>query len=219
MVPVYDFPSIKSKSGIKTNHLQSVPTVEFSSIDSSGNFPKDLADLIRSKGCCVVRGVVSREQALEWKAKMVDYVKRHPAVAGNPLPSEDPMIWRVYWSKPQVEARSHPSILACQKAMSKLYSCSDNVEVDLTSQAMYADRFRIRHPGRAGTLPPHLDNGSIERWEDEENSKTYRAIWEGRWEEYDAWNIDHRAEAVIDLYGGPGACSVFRSLQGKIKII
>lgn len=102
--------------------------------------------------------------------------------------------------------------------MSKLFSCSPDVEVDLSSQAIYADRFRVRYPGDSRGLPAHLDNGSIERWEDEENSQTFRPIWEGRWEDYDAWNIDHRAEAVIDLYGGPGACSVFRSLQGKNQI-
>jgi len=189
--------------------------VDFASIDSNGNFLKDAADLIKSRGCCVVRGVVPRQQALDWKAELISYVKRHPAVAGNPPPALDPQFWNVYWTKPQVEARSHPDVIKCQKAMSKLYFCSEDVEVDVTSQVTYADRFRVRYPGAAGTLPAHLDNGSIERWEDVENSKTYQAIWEGRWEEYDAWDIDHRAEAVIDLYGGPGACSVFRSLQGE----
>lgn len=193
-----------------------MPTVDFSSINANGEFPKDIADLIRSRGCCVVRGVVSRDQALEWKAGMIAYTKRHPGVAGNPRPVGDPQIWKVYWSKPQVEARSHPDVIKAQVAMSKLFSCSEDVEVDLSSQALYADRFRVRYPGTAGKLPAHLDNGSIERWEDEENSKTFQAIWEGRWEEYDAWDINHRAEAAIDLYGGPGACSVFRSIQGML---
>jgi hypothetical protein len=146
---------------------------------------------------------------------MRSYVKRHPAVGGTPIPSTDRTLWNVYWTKPQVQARSHSTIIKCQTAMSKLFSCSEDVEVDVSSLAIYADRFRVRHPGEAGNLPAHLDNGSIERWEDEQNSRSYGAIWEGRWEEYDAWDIDHRAEAVIDLYGGPGACSVFRSLQGK----
>ena len=146
---------------------------------------------------------------------MIAYVKKHPGVKGVPPPLEDPQIWRVYWTPPQVEARSHPDIIKCQTAMSMLYSCSDDVEVDVSSQVMYADRFRVRHPGETGGLPPHLDNGSIERWEDVQNSANYGSIWEGKWEEYDAWNMDHRSEAVIDLYGGPGACSVFRSLQGS----
>jgi len=192
--------------------------VDFSSIGDDGNFPKEVADLIRSRGCCIVRDVVSHEQAIEWKNRMYNYVKRHPYVAGDPLPTEDPQIWKVYWTKPQVEARSHPSIIACQIAMSKLYSVSDNSEVDLNHQAIYADRFRVRNPGEVGTLPAHLDNGSIERWEDPENSATFKAIFEGRWEDFDAWNIDHRADAVTDMYGGPGACSVFRSLQGWLSL-
>ncbi|KAK2627138.1 hypothetical protein QTJ16_003104 [Diplocarpon rosae] len=195
-----------------------VPTVDFASIGSDGMFPQDIADLIRSRGCCVVRGVVGREQALEWKSRLIDYVKRHPAIAGNPLPPQDPQWWKVYWTKPQLLARSHPSIIACQTAMSKLFSCGRDIEIDLSSQALYADRFRVRHPGDSRTLPAHLDNGSIERWEDEENSKTFQVIWEGKWEEYDAWNMDHRAQAVIDLYGGPGSCSAFRSIQGWLSL-
>lgn len=195
-----------------------IPIVDFDSIGPDGAFPKGVADLIKSRGCCVVRGVVSREQALKWKADLISYVKRHPGVAGIPTPSEDPQIWKVYWTKPQVEGRTHPNMIKAQIAMSKLYSCDEDTEVDLSSQALYADRFRVRHPGEAGTLPHHLDNGSIERWEDEENSQTFRAIWEGRWEDYDAFDMNHRAEACIDLYGGPGACSVFRSLQGWLSL-
>lgn len=145
---------------------------------------------------------------------MIDYCARHPDIKGSP--PEAPQIWKAYWTPAQVEARSHASMIACQRAMSRLYSAGDEVDVDLDSQAMYADRFRIRPAGVDNVLPPHLDNGSIERWEDEAGySKVFTAIWEGRWEEYDAWDMTHRADAVMDLYGGPGACSGFRSVQGK----
>lgn len=103
--------------------------------------------------------------------------------------------------------------------MSQLYSASEETEVDLVNQAMYADRWRVRRPGSKGLFPPHLDNGSIERWEDDEYAKVFGKIWEGKWEEYDAWDMDHRAEAIVDMYGGPGACSVFRSLQGRLCIL
>lgn len=161
----------------------------------------------------VIRGVVTRDQALKWKSELVDYVRRHPLVAGPPG-AKDPQIWKTYWTKPQIEGRTHPNIIKVQIAMSKLFLCDNDTEVDCGSQVLYADRFRIRHPGESGTLPYHLDNGSIERWEDEENRETFLAIWEGRWEEYNAFDINHRGEACIDLYGGPGACSAFRSLQG-----
>ncbi|GME27097.1 uncharacterized protein LTHEOB_11193 [Neofusicoccum parvum] len=110
-------------------------------------------------------------------------------------------------------------MIKAQIAMSQLYTVgSEQVEVDLKSQAMYADRFRVREAGVSHMLPEHLDNGSIERWEDHSYSACYRAIWEGRWEEYDAWDMTHRADAVTDLYGGPGACSVFRSIQGWLSM-
>lgn len=99
--------------------------------------------------------------------------------------------------------------------MSQLYKANEDTEVDLVNQALYADRWRVRRPGAPGAFGPHLDNGSIERWEDEEYRKVFGKIWEGKWEEYDAWDMDHRAEAIMDLYGGPGACSAFRSLQGE----
>ncbi|KIY52987.1 DUF1479-domain-containing protein [Fistulina hepatica ATCC 64428] len=193
-----------------------VPRVDYSSIGTDGRFPADIAAKIKEKGCCVVRGVVSRDQALQWKQSLIDYCKHHPDVPG--FPPESPQFFGTFWQKAQVEARSHPSMIRAQAAMSQLYTANPATEVDLTSLVVYADRFRVRQPGTSGFLPPHLDNGSIERWEDPEYSTVYRAIFEGRWEEYDAWDMDHRAEATIDLYGGSGSCSTFRSLQGWLSI-
>jgi hypothetical protein len=149
---------------------------------------------------------------------MLEYVGRHPELPAVPEAPEAPQMWKVYWSKPQVEARSHESMIKCQVAMSQLYSCDEEVDVDLTSMAMYADRFRVRQPGATADLPPHLDNGSIERWEAEANASTFAKIWEGKWEEYDAWDMSFRSQAPIDMYGGPGACSVFRSIQGWLSL-
>lgn len=109
-------------------------------------------------------------------------------------------------------------MIKCTVAMSQLYSCDEEVDVDLSSMVTYADRFRVRQPGTAGSLPPHLDNGSIERWEAEENADTFKQIWEGNWEEYNAWDMSFRSQAAVDMYGGPGACSVFRSIQGWLSL-
>lgn len=193
-----------------------VPYVDFSSIGPDGKFPDDIAALIKESGCCVLRGVVTRDQALAWKESMLDYCTRHPDVPR--FPPNAPQMYGTFWQPAQNEARSHPNMIKAQLAMSQLYTASPDTMVDLTEQAMYADRFRVRMPGAAGTLPPHLDNGSIERWEDPEYSAVYRAVWEGRWEKYDAWDMDHRAEAIIDMYGGSGACSGFRSLQGWLSM-
>jgi hypothetical protein len=174
------------------------------SINSDGLFTENVAKIIRERGCCIVKDVVSESQALQWKQSLLGYLKNHPDIPG--VPPDDPQVWKAYWTPAQVEARSHPSMIACQRAMSRLYSVGPDNEVDLDSQVMYADRFRVRPPGNSYTLPPHLDNGSLERWENEEYSEVYQAIWEGRWEDYDAWDMNHRAEATIDMYGGPGSC-------------
>ncbi|KAF9638524.1 putative duf1479-domain-containing protein [Lasiodiplodia theobromae] len=196
---------------------KSIPVVSFSDIGENGQFPSTLADEIRNRGCCVVKNVVSAEQALKWKKAMLDYVHSHPDVTG--FPEEKPTLWKVYWTPAQVEARSHPNMIKAQVAVSQLYTVgSSDVNIDLKSQAMYADRFRVREAGAVHALPEHLDNGSIERWEDLSYSACYEPIWDGRWEDYDAWDMTHRADAVTDLYGGPGACSVFRSIQGWLSM-
>ncbi|KIK70204.1 hypothetical protein GYMLUDRAFT_213378 [Collybiopsis luxurians FD-317 M1] len=195
-----------------------VPIVNFTDIkESTDQFPPEIANKIRTAGCCVVRGVVSRDQALEWKSSLLSYVDRHRDI--RRIPNDvDPQIYSTFWQKAQIEARTHPSVIRAQVAMSQMYTASEETEVDLVEQAVYADRWRVRRPGSHGMFPTHLDNGSIERWEDDEYKEVFRKIWEGKWEEYDAWDMDHRSEAIVDMYGGPGACSVFRSLQGWLSI-
>jgi hypothetical protein len=51
----------------------------------------------------------------------------------------------------------------------------------------YGERLRIRQPGdRSFTLGPHVDGGSIERFEDPLSRQAYKEVFEGRWEQYDA---------------------------------
>lgn len=74
---------------------------------------------------------------------------------------------------------------------------------------VYADRLRIRQPGDAGfALGPHVDGGSVERWEPEGYGlgNVYDKIWQGRWEEYDPWEASCRLPVEADLYEGAGAC-------------
>ena len=96
---------------------------------------------------------------------------------------------------------------------------SDNPQTLIsTSQPLtYADRVRIRQPGDAGfALGPHIDGGSVERWEPKGYGLggVYNKIWKGEWEEYDPWEASSRVPVVSDLYEGAGACSMFRMFQG-----
>ena len=85
----------------------------------------------------------------------------------------------ISWTKPQVQARSHPNILAASVWLSKLYHIqvvdkvysdsekNKNLEkvlegVDLNIPLTYADRFRIRKPGNwaaAIVSTAHVDGG------------------------------------------------------------
>lgn len=75
------------------------------------------------------------------------------------FPEEDKQAYEIYWSKAQVQARSHPNVLATQKAlMSKLYHAEPSVPLSLKSPVSYADRLRIRKPGDAKfALGPHIE--------------------------------------------------------------
>jgi hypothetical protein len=103
-------------------------------------------------------------------------------------------------------------------------SPSSSAPISLAHPLTYADRLRIRQPGDAHfALGPHMDGGSLERWERDGYGRggVYDAVFAGRWEQqlaHDAWDAARRVGAVTDLYGGLGACSVFRAFQGWLGL-
>lgn len=104
----------------------------------------------------------------------------------------------------------------------KLWQKSDPESVVSISQPLtYADRLRIRQPGDAAfALGPHIDGGSVERWELEGYGRggVYNKVFEGSWEEFDPWDASTRVSAVMDNYNGLGACSMFRMFQGWLSM-
>ena len=69
----------------------------------------------------------------------------------------------ISWTKAQVQARSHPNLLESTAWLNQLYHFKNEKTavsegVDLSVPLMYADRFRIRHPGNFWPFhPPHID--------------------------------------------------------------
>ena len=81
-------------------------------------------------------------------------------------------------------------MLATQAALLSIFNASPQAEVSLATPLVYADRLRIRNPGDAKfALGPHMDGGSIERWEDPDYRMVFDKILQGQWEKYDAWEI------------------------------
>jgi hypothetical protein len=134
------------------------------------------------------------------------------------------------WTRPQVQARAHPNVLKASAWLNNLYKAEGKKleGVDLNVPLVYADRFRIRHPGLGWDRhPPHVDGafhdpvlsfscrktngtqgGSIERWEDESFRKCYADILSGNWRAHDPYELEGRLEARTALYGRPGQVSI-----------
>jgi hypothetical protein len=180
---------------------------------------KAAADEVRRRGAAVIRNVIPREEALDLKAQARAYVQANRSSV-RAFPTDDPAVYELYWTPSQTTARSHPNVLSTQTFLQNLWHSSEpSSEISTTHPLTYADRFRIRNPGDGKfALGPHTDGGSLERWEDPEYSKVYQSVFDGRWEEYDAFDAKHRINAKMDLYKGAGACSMFRFFQGWLSM-
>uniref|UniRef100_A0A0D2Y398 Uncharacterized protein n=1 Tax=Fusarium oxysporum (strain Fo5176) TaxID=660025 RepID=A0A0D2Y398_FUSOF len=111
--------------------------------------------------------------ALKWLDDVREYIKLNPPVKG--FPEDDKQVYEIYWPKAQQQARSHSQMLKTQAALLSIFTAAPDCKVSLTSPLVYSDRLRIRNPGDAKfALGPHMDGGSIERWED----PTYRQVYE-----------------------------------------
>lgn len=105
--------------------------------------------------------------------------------------------------------------------MSLWHSKDPHAHISTAHPTAYADRLRIRLPGdNKFALGPHIDGGSVERWEPDGYGRgsVYDAIFAGRWEDYDAWESSCRLPVVSDMYQGVGACSMFRMFQGWLSM-
>ncbi|KEP46889.1 putative clavaminate synthase-like protein, partial [Rhizoctonia solani 123E] len=135
------------------------------------------------------------------------------------FPADNKQVFELYWSRPQMLARSHHSLLKTTQAVLSLFKAGPKDEVSLSTPLSYADRLRIRLPGDTTfALGPHIDGGSLERWEDIEYRKCYTEILTGNWRNHDSFKIAPRLNAKSDLYRGPSQCSALRGFQGWLAL-
>ncbi|RYP47164.1 hypothetical protein DL768_006736 [Monosporascus sp. mg162] len=194
-----------------------IPNIDFHELD------RDLAKVgseIKKRGVVVVRNVVPEKETRAYKDEIEEYVRQNPSTRS--FPQNNPQVFELYWSAPQIKARAHPNLLKTQTALMRLWKSSDpESEISMSQPLMYADRLRIRQPGDANfALGPHIDGGSVERWEPHGygRGKVYNKIFEGAWEEYDPWNASTRVPVITNIYNGLGACSMFRMFQGWLSM-
>lgn len=191
-------------------------------VDNDYKLPQEFADLFKQRGAIMIDGLIPEETIDTWFQELVDFCKEHPETAGYTFPN--PASWyNVFWSKPQVEARSHPNMQKLMNLMSKQFYVKDpNTLIDLDTQIVYGDRIRIREPGTKAKLSLHLDSSSIERWEDDNFRKVYHEIFSGDWENWEPFKLDARAYANENIYHDTVArdtiCSSLRTLQGWLAL-
>ncbi|KFA70600.1 hypothetical protein S40285_04696 [Stachybotrys chlorohalonatus IBT 40285] len=194
-----------------------IPQVEYKDLERG---VKGLREEIRKRGAVVVKGVIEEGEARAYKEEVEEYVRKNPWTRA--FPSHDPQVYELYWSPPQVKARSHPSLLRTQRTlMTSLWHTSSPSPISLSTPISYADRLRIRQPGDASfALGPHMDGGSVERWEREGFGRgaVYDAVLRGEWEGHDPWDAGGRVHAVTNRYPGIGPCTAFRAWQGWMSM-
>ena len=112
------------------------------------------------------------------------------------------MFYEIYNSKAQIAARTHSALVNTQRALLTLWHSSDpSTLVYFSTPISYFDRLRIRNPGPSTyTLGPHIDGGSLERWEDPGFRRCFAPILEGRWRDHDPFDGTPRIDAKSDLY-------------------
>eukprot|EP00040_Diaphanoeca_grandis_P028603 m.165989 g.165989 ORF g.165989 m.165989 type:complete len:505 (-) comp31408_c2_seq1:66-1580(-) len=197
-----------------------IPSVDFAEIEANqGVIPPKMVELIHKRGVVVVRNVVDDTLASSWKDGVRAYARDNPSHQG--YPKDNPQVLELYWSQPQVQARQHPNVHATLLALNALWHASDEERVSFRHAYVYGERLRIRDPGDTSfALGPHIDGGSIERYEDEFYRKLYANIYAGDWENHDAWNGGARAEANTSHYSNKpnGAARIFRTFQGWLAV-
>ena len=151
------------------------PVVEYADI-AAGRVPDELRAAVRKRGCAVVRGTFDRRRAEEWDRQLVAYVEANDfagtyrriddGVFGN-LDAGVPPIFPIYWSRPQLEAREDPHMVAVRQFLNGFWrhESQGRVWFDPSRDTAYPDRVRRRPPGTtSGGLSAHTDSGSVERW-------------------------------------------------------
>lgn len=204
--------------------IQPVPVLEFDELDQVSEEQKQK---IRQRGCLVIRNVFEDQRVADWNRQLDEYLTNNRYIEKlsrsgvvddyfSTLASDKPQIYGVYWSRPQMEARTDPAMATAKRFLNKLWRTdSPEGEVfDPDRDLVYADRVRFRQPGDASLgLSAHVDAGSIERWIDAAyRDKVYRHVFGGNLGQYDPFEAWGRTE--IEEIPSPAVCHMFRTFQG-----
>ncbi|KAI0151809.1 hypothetical protein GGR57DRAFT_503737 [Xylariaceae sp. FL1272] len=189
-----------------------VPVFQMSSILENNGLTEYQRTQLRLRGCCIVRGVLSEEEATAKYHDLKRYIAdNRDKIMGWPIGS--PSIFNLYNSKTQVSVRTHPNQFLLQKALNSLYH--DESGETSPEPLSYTDAARIRPPGQEFLgLGPHIDAGSLCRWADKNYRNAYRQIFSGFPENHDIFDLGARKDANQHKFPARAHSCVFRAFQG-----
>ena len=202
-----------------------IPVCDFSDV-AAGQIDAAMTARIKQRGVVILRNTFGARRVNGWNDWLMDYVARNDyfelqkSKAGMDqyfadLSSSRPQIFGLYWSKPQMEARTSDELAVARQWLNRMWKFdSDNgLEFDPDRECLYADRLRQREPGDDTLgLSPHVDGGSVERWIDPGYQKVYRHLLSGDIGSYDPFDAAYRT--ITKEIPSPAVCSMFRTYQG-----
>ncbi|HBM2965218.1 TPA: DUF1479 domain-containing protein [Klebsiella michiganensis] len=201
------------------------PLIPFEAI-ARGQVTEAQRELIKRRGCAVIKGHFSREQALAWDNAMLEYLDRNhfDDVYKGPgdtffgsLEASRPEIYPIYWSQAQMQARQSDEMAAVQSFLNRLWTFNRDGKqwFDPDVSVIYPDRIRRRPPGTTSKgLGAHTDSGALERWLLPAYQKVFADVFNGNIDAYDPWDAAHRTEVEEYTVDNTTKCSVFRTFQG-----
>jgi hypothetical protein len=213
---------VRAIEAVKAAGESAWPEIDFADI-AYGTVTQEQRDLVKERGCLVVRGHFERDQALRWDRQIVDYVDSNSFFENYRGSGDDffgsvgsrPEIYPIYWSHAQMEARQSDRMAAVHSFMNHLWTSSSmDVEwFDPDRDSLYPDRIRRRPEGvDSAGLGTHIDTGTLDLWMTKAYQRAFRHVYDGSIEEYDPWDATFRTEGP--QYPGSTMCSAFRTFQG-----
>lgn len=192
---------------------QPIPIFTMDDIESNRLSPQQIVEMKRA-GCFVVRNVVDTEETKTLFQQLKEYTTRNKG-RFNAWPAESPSMYNLYNTPTQNSLRTNPRLIRLMRWINELWHWSPRNAQVSAEPLMYADGVRIRPAGSPFLgLGPHIDAGSLCRWVDPSYRAVYQAVFSGRPEDHDAYDLEIRQDAEQALFPGIAHSSVFRAFQG-----
>ena len=205
--------------------LSPIPVHDFAEVES-GQIDDAATARIKERGVVILRNTFDAGRVNAWNDWLMDYVsnnnffERQKEKEGmdkyfSTLSSSRPQILGLYWSKPQMEARTSEELATARRWLNRLwrFDSENGREFDPDRECLYADRLRQREPGDDTLgLSAHVDGGSVERWIEPSYQKVYRHLLSGDISAYDPFDAAFRT--TTREIESTAVCSMFRTYQG-----